>query len=152
MIYGRSRIDKLEPSVKDRFLQAEADLLQLDFDVYITETRRPILVQIAYYAQGRISLSEVNEIRKAANLIPLNQVGGIVTNANGITSRSKHQDGRALDVVPYDPETNKLLWNASEGIWLQLGQIARKHGFQWGGDWKNSPAAVLGWDCPHWEI
>lgn len=152
MVYGRAKIGQLAEPARSRFLSAEPDLLGLGFDVYITETLRGILVQIAYFAQGRVSLDELNEIRSAAGLSKLSGRGQIVTNADGIVNRSKHQDGLAIDVVPFDANRGVLLWNAAEGVWLDLGAIAKRHGFEWGGDWKTHPAARLGWDCPHWEI
>ncbi len=152
MVYGRSKIDGLAPEARRRFLEAEADLVQLSFDVFITETRRPILRQLAYFAQGRCGLEEVNQVRSAAGLPALQEAGSVITHADGILKRSKHQDGLALDLVPFEAETGRLLWNAPEGVWLSLGKIARKHGFVWGGDWKSHPAATLGWDCPHWEV
>ncbi len=152
MVYGRSKLEDLSPEVREAFLRAERDLVQLSFDVFITEGYRPILRQLAYFGQGRLSPKELNELRQAAGLPLLEDSGQIVTYADGISRRSKHQDGRALDVVPYEAETGKLLWNAPQGIWLELGQIAKQYGFAWGGDWKTHPAAVLGWDCPHWEM
>lgn len=152
MVYGRSKIESLSSEAKDRFLAAEPELVQLAFDVYITETRRSLLTQLAYFAQGRVVLEELNALRSAAHLPFREDVGQVVTFADGILKRSKHQDGLALDIVPFEAETGKLLWNAPEGIWLELGSIARKYGFVWGGDWKSHPAAKLGWDCPHWEV
>lgn len=152
MVYGRSKIESLASEAKERFLRAEPDLVQLSFDVCVTETRRSLLTQIAYFAQGRVRIEELNQIRSAAGLSPLSETGSVVTFADGILKRSKHQDGLALDIVPIEAETGRLIWNAPEEVWLELGSIARKHGFVWGGDWKSHPAARLGWDCPHWEV
>ena len=152
MVYGRSKIEGLRQEAKERFLRAEPRLVQLEFDVYIVETVRSLLVQLAYFAQGRTSTEEVNQIRSAAGLAKISDPAPIVTYVDGILKRSKHQEGLALDVVPYEPTTGRILWNASEGMWKRLGEIARESGFAWGGDWKTHPAAALGWDCPHWEV
>lgn len=151
MIYGRHKIKQLRLDVQSMFLSAEQSLMNLPFDVYITETYRTLLTQLCYYAQGRAPIDEVNEVRKAAGL-PETRSTAIITHADGIKNRSKHQDKIALDVVPYDANSNRLLWDASEGTWLQLGAIAEQYGFEWGGNWKSNPAATLGWDCPHWEV
>ncbi len=57
------------------------------------------------------------------------------------TRHSKHLDGLALDVVPYDlytaaPGGDKLAWNANHPSWRIVGVVAHRLGLRWGGDWK----------------
>jgi len=149
MVHGKERINQLDLQAKVAAGEALAELESLPFDVMITETQRSNLRQLAYFAQGRLPQEDVNALRRLDGLAPTTDKG-IITQLDGIKYRSKHQDGQAMDVVPM--KDGKLNWNASTDTWLSLGAIAKRHGFKWGGDWKNHPAAVLGWDCPHWEV
>ena len=62
--------------------------------------------------------------------------------ATGVSwvKRSKHQDGLAIDICPYETYvahgTNKLLWDADDPIWLRLGQLGESLNLRWGGRWK----------------
>jgi|SRR4030095_2141216 len=55
-------------------------------------------------------------------------------------TRSKHQDGLALDIAPYQVYllygTDKLTWDATDPIWPRIGAIAEDVGLAWGGRWK----------------
>lgn len=57
--------------------------------------------------------------------------------------RSKHQDGLAIDVVPYavyeaaDRSNDKLLWDTRSPLWTRLGLIGEQLGLTWGGRWKS---------------
>lgn len=53
--------------------------------------------------------------------------------------RSKHQDGLAIDIAPYETYAahgmNKVLWDGSDPIWMRLGAIGEHLGLRWGGRW-----------------
>jgi peptidoglycan L-alanyl-D-glutamate endopeptidase CwlK len=55
------------------------------------------------------------------------------------TARSKHLDGLALDVCPYEQYQlhgpDKLQWNVNDPVWLQIGEAAELLGLRWGGRW-----------------
>ena len=56
------------------------------------------------------------------------------------TKHSKHLDGLAIDVVPYEvytvqPKGDKLLWDTTHPIWKQIGKIGQGLGLHWGGIW-----------------
>lgn len=61
--------------------------------------------------------------------------------ANGVswTTRSKHLDGDAIDVCPYETwqlrGPDKLAWKDGP-TFQRLGAIGKALGLQWGGDWK----------------
>ena len=148
MVYGKEKLAYLEPETRVRAMAAVVDLESLPYDITITETLRPALVQLAYFAQSRLPVYETNRLRLAAGLADTKDTGRI-TNLDGIITKSEHQKGRALDVVPMS--AGKLDWKAPASTWIRLGEIAKKYGFEWGGDWKSNPAAALGWDCPHWQ-
>ena len=55
------------------------------------------------------------------------------------TTRSKHLDGLAIDLCPYDvyqaSGPDKLAWNADHPLWLRVGAIGEALGLRWGGRW-----------------
>ena len=76
--------------------------------------------------------------------------GQIVTYKDGIDHRSKHQEGMAVDVIPY-PEgyDNNALRDFGNYVKGMADVMKAYHvidsDIKWGGDWKFS-------DKPHWEI
>lgn len=57
------------------------------------------------------------------------------------THHSLHEDGLAIDIVPYDlytlaPGGDKLQWDANAVVWQRLGKIGESLGLRWGGRWK----------------
>src|SRR3990167_3299142 len=53
------------------------------------------------------------------------------------TTRSKHLDGDAIDVCPYETYAlhgpDKLHWAESDPIWTTMGTIGEAIGLTWGG-------------------
>lgn len=88
------------------------------YDLRITESLRTFDRQNNLYAQGRTTS------------------GQIVTNATA--GSSYHNYGLAIDVV----DRNKG-YNTN---WAEIGQIGKKAGFEWGGDWQNFK------DMPHFQL
>ncbi len=69
----------------------------------------------------------------------------IVTKCDGINYCSDHQSGLAVDVVPL--QGTRAVWPAlSDPRWKQISDVMKKHGFEWGGDWKRFP------DYPHYQM
>ena len=128
-------------------IKAFLDKLKANNVSYVViETKRDVDVQRAYYAQGRQPLAAVNELRKAAGLHLISEAENAnkITECDGITHKSKHQFGKAIDVAPAD-KTGRPLWNAPTAAWEQIGVIAENCGLVWGGRWKDLP------DSPHIE-
>ncbi len=73
------------------------------------------------------------------------------------TSHSKHQDGLAIDVVPYATYIlhgmNKAQWSAKDPIWLTIGQLGESihPSLQWGGRWPPINEMGIGKDPGHFE-
>lgn len=73
---------------------------------------------------------------------------------------SKHQDGLAIDVVPYETYSmngpDKLNWDtdstASIKTWKIMGTIGKSLGLRWGGDFRPLDRNGLGWDPGHFEF
>lgn len=98
---------------------AEAEGIRLR----ITSTFRTRDEQAQLYAQGRTT------------------PGSIVTNAPPGTSR--HESGRAFDVVPLNVE-GQPEWGSPQ--WERVGAMGRSLGLEWGGDWKTFK------DRPHFQL
>ncbi len=71
--------------------------------------------------------------------------------ASGVswTRHSKHLDGLAIDICPYDMYQlhgpDKLRWNAGDPVWQKIGAIGESLGLRWGGRWKQK-------DMGHFEF
>ena len=126
--------------------EAVAELQTLNIPFCITSTKRTIEEQTALYKQGREKLSIVNEARVLAGLYKIreNENSYTITNCDGIRSKSNHQSGDALDIVPL--EGYRAVWpKPYDKRWKQIADVMKKHGFIWGGDWKDFP------DYPHYQ-
>lgn len=116
MINSRN-IDDLHPVVAKR---ARAMLLACKtagIDVLVTSTYRDHASQAALYAQGRTAPG-----RKVTNAKP---------------GQSWHNWRCAFDVVPL--RAGKPVWGTTGEdlkLWMQIGEIGKKAGLEWAGDWK----------------
>lgn len=93
-----------------------------------TCTLRTFAEQDVLYAQGRTKLYDAQGVRL-----------GIITNAKG--GQSLHNYGLAFDIVLLDG-TN-VSWDTvrdfdKDGVadWMEVVNIFKKSGYEWGGDWK----------------
>lgn len=108
--------------------------------IEISETRRELSVQMAYYSRGRMAVEDVKAMYKAAGLYDISSEEA--KSCNTWTLESKHLLGLAVDFVPM--KNGKYWWNAPNEVWERMGEIGRSYGMKWGGDWRNR-------DCPHFE-
>jgi hypothetical protein len=115
-------VQKLHPKIRDKAREFIVEAKKEGIVLRITSGLRTWKEQDELYAQGRT------------------KSGGIVTNAKG--GRSNHNYGLAFDVVPI--ENGKVNWKSKN--WNKIGQIGKRVGFSWGGDWKNIV------DKPHFEM
>jgi len=56
-------------------------------------------------------------------------------------THSKHLDGLAIDICPYEiytlaPDGDKLQWNSDDPVWQKIGLIGEGLGLRWGGRWQ----------------
>ena len=94
----------------------------------IGECYRTVEEQDALYAKGRTA------------------PGNIVTYAKGSSFSSHHQWGTAFDIYRND---GKGAYNDSDGFFSRVGEIGRKLGLEWGGDWE-SPVDKPHFQLPYW--
>lgn len=71
--------------------------------------------------------------------------GKIVTYADGVRRRSKHQDGVAVDVVPYPIAWEDVIGMREFGQFVKGVAVGMGIDIEWGGDWKFT-------DLPHFQL
>lgn len=113
-------INDLDPDVAEMARQFLAQAAKEGVLLRITQTRRTYLEQEDIYAQGR------------------SKPGKIVTAAR--PGYSWHNFGRAFDVCQAAGEP----YPDHEPFWEKVGDIGKRCGLDWGGDWKHP-------DRPHFE-
>lgn len=134
-----NRLSDLKPAVRRMAESAIEELYRRGILVVVTSTIRTVDEQIALYAQGRTPLEVVNSLRAKAGMPRIAPAENkyTVTNCDGIKTKSRHQDGKALDVVP--AENSKPVWpKDTDPRWRQIAEVMVKHGFRWGMDWNGN--------------
>lgn len=142
------RIELLHPAVrqevKDIYLNEIVPALAGKAICRFAYTLRTFAEQDALYAQGRTKLFDANGKKL-----------GVVTKAKG--GQSIHNFGLALDIVLLKDtngdgtfesaswETNIDFDKDGKADWMEIVSIFKKHGWEWGGDWKSFK------DLPHFE-
>lgn len=117
----------LHPSVAEKARQLIQQAHGEGIFLIMTEGLRTIQEQNALYEQGR------------------SKPGKIVTNARG--GYSYHNYGLAFDICVCDIVGEKLVpnWSVNQR-WKRVGEIGKKLGLEWGGDWVNFR------DYPHFQL
>lgn len=112
----------------------------------LKEPFRGIAFQIlARLVEANIPILIVDTLRTSAE----HQIN--LVNGSSWVKRSKHLDGLAIDICPYEEYKlngpNKLQWTTSNPIWQKIGQIGKAVDARiiWGGDWKKK-------DMGHFEL
>ena len=98
-----NRIDQLHPSLVAVYSEAKAAYIAAHpggLRPRLGETYRPANVQLAYHAQGRKPLAEINALRAAAGLAAIGtaEAGKVITNAMPGQSAHGFNPARAFDV------------------------------------------------------
>ena len=146
--------ENLTTYMKEKFRLLNAECLKKNINILLTCTSRDIKEQVALYAQGRQSLTEVNALRKVVKLAP------ITAKENKYcvtwTLKSKHlvnfdnsdptdDKSKAFDIVVLDAK-KKITWNIKADVnknnisdYVEVGKIGISLGLVWGGSWKNTP-------------
>ena len=115
----------------------------LGFPMKVTQGLRTVATQQALYAQGRTT--------PGPNVRPGKPLGSIVTNADGVIKRSRHQAsaedglGRAVDCACAGPEPF-----GEYHPWKAYGACVEAAGLTWGGNANFIKAGIN--DRPHAEL
>lgn len=122
-------------------MQKDQDLKDMGVEaIAISETKRSLVTQMAYYSRGRMDPEDVKKMYAAAGLYDISTEEAKTPNT--WTLKSKHIDGLAIDLVPV--KDGKYWWTAPYLVWERMGEIGESVGLSWGGRWKTA-------DCPHFE-
>ena len=115
---------------------------------FLVQTHRRFVTQEAYFAQGRKSLTEVNRLRKIADLGPLKVAENkkVVTWSRPGESPHNYKPAMAFDIafktaaggLDYSPR----LFSLFAGIMVEVDP---EDVVEWGGEWRKTP------DRPHWQ-
>lgn len=151
-LFGRGVVTKstdsadLEPETAKMVDVAEAILKERKKEGKRTSGKRTDQEQIALASQGRKPLGVVNALRFKANMRPISESENkyTVTDCNGVTQKSKHQTGEAMDYVPRDKNGNACWPKMSDPRWKEIAEVFELVGMEWGGRWKKP-------DYPHYQ-
>lgn len=120
------KLADLSPRFRPYAIELLARLTEAKIPILITFTSRTAAEQAVAYASGASKVEH-----------------------------SKHQDGDAIDVVPFSQYLlygdDKLQWDAEDPIWHQIGKIGEALGLRWGGRFRPLNKAGIGWDPGHFE-
>ena len=110
----------------------------------LDELFRPLAIELlARLTEAKIPVLIVDTLRTQAE----HEIN--LANGTSWTIRSKHLDGLAIDIVPYDEYRlngpDKLQWNNDVPVWQVIGKIGKSLGLRWGGDWQKK-------DMGHFEM
>ncbi|WP_029269614.1 M15 family metallopeptidase [Virgibacillus alimentarius] len=124
--------EQLHPIVSEKMEELLDKAAKQNIHVVITETVRTMEKQEELYAQGRSS---------EGNIITYAQAG-----------ESYHNYGLAIDFA-IENSQGDVIWDTSydgnnngKSDWLEVADIAKELGFEWGGDWPNFK------DFPHLQM
>lgn len=138
---SRARLKGLHPDVALRAERLLRDAYNRGIRLRITFGLRTYAEQEALHAQGRLSLAQVNELRRKAGLYLLKSQAENSQVTNARPGTSWHNFGLAFDVV--EIKDGKALWENPR--WPLIGSMGKAQGLKWGGDWTKFK------DLPHFE-
>lgn len=136
---GSRKLEDLDPRFQPLAREFVARCADLGHPILVTSTRRYLPEQVAYFAQSREPLAEVNRLRAIANLPPITEE----QNRSPITwtMKSLHLDGLALDFAILKPgrlpSWDKVVDIDQDDVpdYEEVGIIAESLGLIWGGRW-----------------
>ena len=104
---------------------------------------RPIVVELlARLTEAKLPVLIV-ETRRTAEQQAIN-----IATGHSWVAHSKHEDGLAIDLVPYAlytiaPGGDKLEWDTAAPAWQVIGKIGEALGLRWGGRWQQKDMGHL---------
>lgn len=139
-------IDDLKPRAQAKCRSQINACKDAGLDVMVTQTLRDKERQAYLYKKGRTIPGVECFCGKKANAVgtcPKHPLGLPVTFKDGVTSKSRHQDGLAWDLVPLDAN-RKPDWHNMKAF-KRIADIAVGLGIRAGFYWKCV-------DAPHFEV
>lgn len=109
---------------------------------------------LAFELLARLTEASIPVLIVSTGRTEAEQAAAVAAGASKV-AHSKHQDGYAIDVCPYElyqlHGPDKLQWNTSDPVWLHIGSIAEGLGLRWGGRFHPLNSVGIGWDPGHCE-
>lgn len=154
----------MSPDLLAKYTLFKQKMDEAGISFILTSVARTVKEQAALYSQGRDPLTTVNQMRKAAGLLPIKLSENVKVSW---TLSSKHiidlDDGieannwsRAFDIAIVD-STKRATWNLKVDVnkdnkadYIQAGPIGESVGLKWGGRFKNANGEANP-DFPHYE-
>ncbi|SRR6266566_3806752 len=133
---SQDRLQQVHPILMKKILQLEKDLGRT---IAVVQGLRTSDEQGALWAQGRLSLASVNELRLKVGWAPLSSIANLEVVTHAKPGQSYHQFGLAVDVVPADQDTGALDWNSAHPIWKDMIAKGNALGLTSGVSWKDDP-------------
>lgn len=108
---------------------------------------RPLAIElVARCAEAQIPVLIVNTRRTAAE-----QADNLAKGVSWV-KHSKHEDGLAIDIVPYDvfqlTGADKLEWDSSNPVWEKIAKIGEGLGLRAGHRWKQKDSGHFEYAAP----
>ncbi len=114
----------------------------------------PVFKPLAFALLARLTEARIPVVIVNTRRTDAEQATAIATGVSWV-KRSKHQDGLAIDICPYESYvmggSNKLEWETKNPVWLKIGQIGEALGLRWGGRFKPMNDLGIGIDPGHFE-
>lgn len=124
------RIKLMHPKLREELLEIYNEILKEGVNIRFVYTLRTFAEQNALYAQGRT------------------KPGKIITKAKG--GLSMHNYGLAVDFALLKND-KEVIWDLKADLdkdgkadWIEVVNIFKQYGWEWGGDWKF-------YDAPHMQ-
>lgn len=120
------RLAPLMPKLITSAQEFIADCEASGVKILITQGLRTWAEQGALFAQGRLGLNSVNQLRIACNMAPLTPAQNTLKVTNAAGGQSYHNFGVAFDIVPIDAN-GKAIWDTTAEEWQTAWQIGDLH-------------------------
>ena len=141
-------LQDLHPVVRDRYLKMKEAAAKRGLLFIVTQTGRTHDEQVAFHAQGRLTLDEVNVLRENASL------PAIPSDRNRVitwVTTSVHEFGLGFDVALMKQDGG-VHWDTKVDInqdgnkdYDELGEIGEACGLVWGGRFKGRDLVHFEW-------
>ena len=136
---SEQRLAFVIPSLSVLMHQLEA---QMSEPIGITQGLRKSAEQHALFAQGRMSLDVVNQLRAALGWAAISSTENLHTVTKADSGYSWHEFGMAVDVVPFET-SNHPDWDESHPVWQEIVEKGTALGMVSGVSWKDQPHLQL---------
>ena len=130
-----ARLAKVHPVLAARIKMLVARVSE---PIGVTQGLRTNQEQAALYAQGRMGLDAVNQLRRSAGMAPIDSQENLSKVTNAEAGYSWHEYGLAVDVVPFE-SSGQADWNESHPIWQEIVIAGTELGLTSGEAWHDMP-------------